>query len=100
MPDWIWIQNVVFPIIGMGMGGFVLYGVYRTINKVLDRRHEAQLAGASRGGDGPELEEFRAQVEMLEDVTDRLQHLQERLDFAERMLTRQQRERIEPGGRG
>ena len=40
MPDFVWIQEVVFPILGMGMGVLVMFGLYRTVNRALDRRHE------------------------------------------------------------
>ena len=51
--DFIWFQNVVLPVLGMGMGAFVLFGVYRTINRHLDRRHEQQLDGRHLvGGQG------------------------------------------------
>jgi len=39
LADWIWIQNVIFPLVGMGMGAFFLYGVYRTVNRALYRLH-------------------------------------------------------------
>ena len=89
MPDWLWIQNVVFPIIGMGMGAFVLFGIYRTVNRVLDRRHEERLAGGSRGALAEDIEEVRRRLDRLEDQAFRVQELEERVDFAERMLAQQ-----------
>jgi hypothetical protein len=85
--DWIWIQNVVFPIIGMGMGSFVLFGIYRTVNRMLDRRHEARLAGGP--GVAAELRRLEDRVATLEDQAQRVQELEERLDFAERVLAKQ-----------
>jgi hypothetical protein len=87
LPSYVWIQEVVFPLIGMGMGSFVLYGAYRTLNRMLDRRHEARRAGT-----GPVAEEVRhleERVAFLEDQAGRVQELEERLDFAERMLAKQ-----------
>jgi len=85
VPDWLWIQNVVFPIIGMGMGSFVLFGVYKTVNKVLDRRHEARMGAVA--GPVPELvRHLERRVTDLEGQVERVQELEERLDFAERML--------------
>jgi len=85
VPDFVWIQNVVFPIIGMGMAGFLLFGVYRTVNKVLDRRHEDRLHAA--GGPVPEVvRHLEQRVTDLEGQVERVQELEERLDFAERML--------------
>jgi hypothetical protein len=84
MPDFVWIQNVVFPMVGMAMGGFMLYGVYRTVNRMLDRRHEARLGMPA--GLAEEVERLRQRVDQLDDQQERLQELEERLDFAERML--------------
>jgi hypothetical protein len=86
--DWIWVQNVVLPLIGMGMGGFVLFGLYRTVNRQLDRRHEARLAGATPGS-GQDVDRLQQRLEGLEEQVDRLQELEERVDFAERMLAQQ-----------
>lgn len=86
MPDFVWIQEVVFPLVGMGMGAFVLYGVYRTVNRILDRRHERRVGGGP--GLADEVERLRLRVDELEDQRGRLQELEERLDFAERMLAK------------
>jgi hypothetical protein len=86
--DWIWVQNVIFPLIGMGMGGFVLFGIYRTVNRMLDRRHEARMLP----GGAPMTEEMRRledRVAALEEQGQRVQELEERLDFAERILAKQ-----------
>ena len=86
--DWIWIQNVVFPLIGMAMGGFVLFGVYRTVNRVLDRRHESRQL--TDGGElQAEVRRLEDRMAVLEDSAQRVQELEERLDFAERMLAKQ-----------
>ena len=83
--DWVWVQNVVFPIIGMGMGGFVLFGIYRIVNKFLDRRHDARL-GEAGPGVAEELRRLQQRIEQLEEKTYRWDELEERLEFAERML--------------
>lgn len=83
--DWVWVQNVIFPIIGMGIGTLVLIGLYRTVNRFLDRRHEMRL-GAGGPGVGEELERLRQRIEQLEARAYRWDELEERLDFAERML--------------
>lgn len=93
MPSWVWIENVIFPLIGMGMGVLFMVGVYKTVNRWLDRRHEHALTQA---GGGPrlhgEIAQLRERVEALEDAVIKVQEFEERLDFAERMLI-QQRER-------
>jgi hypothetical protein len=83
--DWVWVQNVVFPLIGMGIGTLVLVGVYRTVNRFLDRRHEMRL-GAAETEVGEELRRLRERLDQLEARAYRWDELEERLDFAERML--------------
>jgi hypothetical protein len=87
VPSWVWIQEVIFPLIGMGMGSFVLFGAYRTVNRILDRRHEAQKAGLGVPAD--EVRHLEERVAVLEEQSVRLQEIEERLDFAERMLAKQ-----------
>ena len=90
MPDFVWIQNVVFPILGMGITSVVLIGVYRTVNRVLDRRHEDKLRAA---GPGPEVvSQLEDRITVLESHMERMQELEERLDFAERMLAQHRQE--------
>lgn len=91
LPDWIWFQNVVIPVLGIGLAGFVMLGVYRTVNRFLDRRHERLLASAQTGSSS-ELEDLKSRVEALEDTALGVQDLEERIDFAERLLTREQRQ--------
>ena len=97
LPDFVWIQNVVLPILGMGMGGFVLFGIYRTVNRYADRKHELQMASTAGAGGGRELDELKSRVELLEESAYRVQELEERLDFAERLLTQQQQPKIDQG---
>jgi len=77
--------TVILPLLGMGMGAFAMFGVYRTINRHLDRRHEKEMAERTGGG-SRQLEELRTRVEELEEGLFRVQELEERVDFAERML--------------
>ncbi len=89
MPSWIWIQNVVFPLIGMGMGGFVMYAIYRTVNRHLDHRHDLRMAESRAGPVADEVERLHQRMEMIEDQVSRVAELEERLDFAERLLAQQ-----------
>lgn len=100
LADFVWFQNVVLPVLGMGMGAFVLYGAYRTINRHLDRRHEQHLGASRRDLSGAQLEDLRSRIESIEDTVDRVQELEERLDFAERLLAQQQRQQIDSGRGG
>ncbi len=86
-------QEIVLPLVGIAFGGLVLWGVYRTVNRYLERRHG-----------GAELEAMRADVELLrgkaeraEDLALRLGEVEERLDFAERLLTQQKQGRLGQG---
>lgn len=89
MIDIVWAQNVLFPLLGMGLGGLAMFWLYRTVNRWIDRKHEHETAlrGATAGG--PELEHLRARVEALEGTADRLLELEERVDFTERVLARE-----------
>lgn len=79
-------EQVVLPLLGMGMGFWVLYNGFRIAHRAMDQKHERDLAAA--GGAAPgEVAELRERVERLEDVEHRVQELEERLDFAERVLT-------------
>ncbi len=86
MPDFVWMQNVVLPILGMGVGMYVLYNGFRIAKYAIDQHHERELAKS--GGSTKELGQLLERVERLEDLGDRFQELEERLDFAERVLTR------------
>ena len=78
--------EVVLPLLGMGMGAYMLWGGFRVAHRALDQKHERDLAKA--GGAAPgEVGELRERVERLEEVAYRVQELEERLDFAERVLT-------------
>ena len=95
VPDWIVFQQTVIPamaiVLGMGLGGLTMFGIYRTVNRALERRHERLLA-VGKGGSPAELEELRNRIEALEDTAYRVQELEERVDFAERLLTRDQQQ--------
>ena len=93
MPDFLFWDQVVLPLAGMAVGLFLTLTVIRAVTRGLERRHEARMAaGGSGEGEGlrAEVGQLRSQVESLE----------ERVDFAERMLTQERsRRQIESGGR-
>jgi hypothetical protein len=79
-------EQVVLPLLGIGMGVWVLYNGFRIANRALNQKHERDLALA--GGAAPgEVAELRERIERLEAVEHRVQELEERLDFTERVLT-------------
>jgi len=98
--DPVWIENVVFPLVMMGMTMLAGVGVYRVIVRSLDRKHERLLAEMQRGTGGTEIAGLQARVEALEEVAGRVQELEERVDFTERLLTQQQRDRLPSAGPG
>lgn len=75
------------PIAGMATGAFFMYGVYRLVNRWLDMRARRDAVAASE-----ELRELQRDVDELRALAPRMTELEERLDFAERMLA-QGRER-------
>ncbi|MBI2074119.1 MAG: hypothetical protein HYW52_11270 [Gemmatimonadetes bacterium] len=96
--DWLWIENVVFPLVGMGMGVLFMFGVYRVAMRWIDRRHERLMTERGSGAGAGELQQLRARVEALEDSVGRVPELEERLDFAERLLTQAKHDRLGAGG--
>jgi len=79
-------EQVVLPLLGMGMGVWVLYNGFRIAHRSLSQKHELDMAKA--GGAVPgEVAELRDRVERLEEVAFRVQELEERMDFTERVLT-------------
>jgi hypothetical protein len=91
--DFLFWDQVVIPIAGMVTGLLITLAIIRAVTRQLDRRHEAKLhAGGAGDAEGlrTELGQLRSQVESLE----------ERVDFAERLLTQERNRRpIEPGHR-
>jgi len=86
MPDLVWMQNVVFPILGMGIGVWVLYNGFRIAKHSIDRHHERELAKS--GGSPEALAQLSERVERLEELGFRVHELEERVDFTERVLTK------------
>jgi hypothetical protein len=88
------------PIVAVMLMSVLAAGVWllTPLVRALARRLEGRAAGAHLTG---EVEDLRARVQELEAQQGRMQELEERLDFAERLLVRQregERERIGPGG--
>jgi hypothetical protein len=81
------------PIAGMGLSAFFLLGVYKLVNRWLDVRAARAAAAPSE-----ELRELQHEVEELRALPQRLSELEERLDFAERLLARdRERAGLKPG---
>jgi len=92
VPDWVWVQNVIFPILGMGMGTFFGWQILKMVNRALERRAEERRL---RLGGGPADHETQEQIDALREQVDALA---ERLDFTERLLAQQtERARLPKG---
>ena len=97
-PAWLLFEEIGIPILAFAFGSFLVWQVFRTVNRYLERRHG--------GGDAKELEGLKAEIAQLqaqrgavEDLSFRLGEVEERVDFAERLLTkeREHRERLQSG---
>lgn len=88
MGDPVWIEHVVFPLVLMGMTTLAGVAVYRLAARWIDRKHDRQVLEMQRASD-PDVTGLGARVDALEGVVGRIQELEERLDFAERLLTSQ-----------
>lgn len=77
-------EVVLLALAGMSMVTGLGFGVMRSINRHLERKYGSPSGERFEA----ELEELRAAVGGVEDVRHRLTELEERLDFAERLLSR------------
>lgn len=83
--DIVFFQNVILPLLGIATGLVSIGLGYRLLARWQQHRHELKLA--ERGEtDGPVVRDLAGRVEMLEAQALRVQELEERLDFAERLL--------------
>jgi hypothetical protein len=75
---------IIVPLAGMATGVIISIGFFKTVRHVIDRR-------GSRGGDAElqgEIADLHARIEALEREQGRVEELEDRLDFAERLLAR------------
>ncbi len=83
MPDYIWIQKVVFPIIGMGLIGLMGIGIYRIVVKMIDRKSTPSMTASG------DIEALRAEMEAIRaEHAIEIAELHDRLDFTEQLLHR------------
>jgi hypothetical protein len=80
------------PFGGMATGIVFMVVMYKLIARWIDRR---QLGS---GATAEELHQLRDQIDALGAVVDRVAELEERVDFAERLLAQQRREGLPGGG--
>jgi hypothetical protein len=89
----------VLILVAMAIGAGLLSTVVRTVARVFERRPAVARDPDVRGLAG-EVESLRAQLAEQDDLRRRVEELEERVDFTERMLAqRQERSRLPgPGG--
>jgi len=87
---------ILIPLGGMATGALFMFGIYKLITRYMDMRHRSALPP----GMETELQELRGEVAELGDLPHRVAELEERLDFAERLLAQARHDRVElgPGG--
>lgn len=87
---------VLIPLAGMATGALFMVGLYKLLTRWMDHRHR----GALPPGLEEELRDLRGQAAELGDLPQRVAELEERVDFAERLLAqvRQGRAEVGPGG--
>lgn len=73
---------VLIPLAGMATGGLFMFGVYKLLTRWMELRHQ-RGAGTLPS---EELRELELEVAELRGLPDRVAELEERLDFAERLL--------------
>lgn len=98
IPMFVWFEEVGVPILAFLLLGFVTWQAFRTLNRYLDRKHGA-IGGKELESLRAEMESLRSQLRTVEDLTLRLGEVEERVDFAERLLTkeRERRAQLEAG---
>jgi uncharacterized protein involved in exopolysaccharide biosynthesis len=88
---------MIVPLAGMATGVIIAVGFFKTVRHLIDRK-------LSRGGDAElqgEIADLHARIEALERDQGRVEELEDRLDFAERLLARANEGGVQnlPGGR-
>ena len=83
---------MLVPLAGMATGGVFIIVIYRLASRWMDRKRlpEGDLAD--------EVDRLRGEVDALRDVALRVDELEERLDFAERLLAQRQPDRLRSEG--
>ena len=85
---------VMVPLAGMATGALFMFGIYKLISRWMELRHRPGAAALS----GDELQELQAEVAELRALPERVAELEERLDFAERLLAQHRTDAL-PGER-
>lgn len=92
------VAKILGILLAFGGAGAVSYALIRLVN-VFSRRLE-RASGPELQAIAAELDDLRARAVGAEELQRRVAELEERLDFAERMLVRQREPGALPGGQG
>ncbi len=79
-------EIVVIIVLGMVMVTSLGFGIMRTIGRHLERKYGSQVENHTLRA---ELDEVKAQLESMNDLKTQVIDMEERLDFAERVIARQ-----------
>jgi hypothetical protein len=85
---------ILIPLAGMATGALFMFGIYKIVTRWMDLRHHREPGALPPD----ELRELQLEVAELRALPDRVAELEERLDFAERLLA-QHRTDVLPGER-
>lgn len=93
------LEDILLPVFGMVLAAFAIWQLFRTVNRWLDRR--AGAAPDEVRALRADVERLSVQAEGVEELRHRVGELEERVDFAERLLARERERRpLAPGREG
>lgn len=92
------VGQAVFAVVALAGTGVISYGGIRAINALV--KHYSPRNSAEQGELEAELSDIRARLDDSEQAKQRIAELEERLDFAERLLAQQREQgKLSSGGR-
>ncbi len=83
MDPWV-VNQLIIPLAGMATGIIIGAGFFKTVRHFIDRRGSSAADSELRG----EIADLHARIDALEHGRDRFDELEDRLDFAERLLAK------------
>lgn len=98
MPDFLFWNQVVIPLAGMAVGVILGLPIIKAIVRRIEHKPTADLRAAETEALRAELAELRQRLDAVEDLSGRLGDMEERLEFAERLLTQQRQGGQLPAG--
>lgn len=83
MDPWV-VNQLIIPLAGMATGVIITVGFFRTVRHFIDRKASGSVDADLRA----EVADLHARIDALEQGGERVDELEDRLDFAERLLAR------------